>query len=90
MARCSCCACPIAGFPLLAFIVIDIQSADKRRRFRGQEPTRYAQSSSSVRDPERTSLALCLRPHCFCGIGVLPVGPIAVTCKITSPSFAHP
>ena len=31
-----------------------------------------------------------LRPHCFCGIGVLPVGPIAVTCKITSPSFAHP
>src|SRR5467141_1415054 len=38
-------------------------------------------------DPERTSLALCLRPHCFCGIKVLPVGPIAVTCKITSPSF---
>src|SRR5262249_964286 len=25
----------------------------------------------------------------FVGIGVLPVGPIAVTCKITSPSFAH-
>jgi putative ABC transport system substrate-binding protein len=25
----------------------------------------------------------------FCGIGTLPVGPIAVTCKITSPSFAH-
>src|SRR2546430_6393930 len=39
--------------------------------------------------PEPTSSALCLRPHCFCGIGVLPVGPIAVTCKITSPSFAH-
>src|SRR6267378_1863705 len=25
----------------------------------------------------------------FCGTGTLPVGPIAVTCKITSPSFAH-
>ena len=45
--------------------------------------------SSSLDDSEPTSLALCLRPHCFCGIGVLPVGPIAVICKITSPSFAH-
>ena len=25
----------------------------------------------------------------FCATGTLPVGPIAVTCKITSPSFAH-
>ena len=27
--------------------------------------------------------------HCFGGIGVLPVGPIALTCNITSPSLAH-
>src|SRR5258705_5868784 len=25
----------------------------------------------------------------FCGIGTLPVGPIAVTCRTTSPSFAQ-
>ena len=37
------------------------------------------------RVPDRTSDYCWL----FCGIGMLPVGPIAVTCKVTSPSFAH-
>jgi hypothetical protein len=33
---------------------------------------------------------ICFRPYGFFGAtGVLPVGPIAVTCRITSPSLAH-
>jgi hypothetical protein len=31
-ARRFCCACPTAGFPLLAFVVIGIQSAHERRQ----------------------------------------------------------
>jgi hypothetical protein len=27
--------------------------------------------------------------YCFCGMGVTAVGPIAVNCRITSPSFAQ-
>ena len=46
---------------------------------------------TAVRERVRESRHHIVSDYCwlFCGIGTLPVGPIAVTCKITSPSFAH-
>ena len=52
---------------------------------------------ANQRNPERC-YSTKMQPHylcardshlLFCGIGVLPVGPIAVTCRTTSPSLAH-
>jgi hypothetical protein len=45
-------------------------------------------------EAERAALTLSLLPHksqnyCFCGMSVTAVGPIAVNCTITSPSFAQ-
>ena len=61
-----------------------------------RKPIDYVEASPQVRavfdDIKRTRGvpdASNSRRYCLCATGFEPVGPIAVTCRITSPSLAH-